>query len=65
MEIVKARTKVRVINCPLFPQYVGLICRVTGYCIDNEGIPLYKLRDIKGNLLVGYALREDFEIINK
>jgi hypothetical protein len=38
---------------------------VTGYYIDNEGIPLYKLRDIKGNLLVGYALTEDFEIIEK
>lgn len=65
MEIVKAGTKVRVINCPLYPQYVGLICIVTGHYIDNEGIPLYKLRDIKGNLLVGYALREDFEILDK
>ena len=65
MEIVKPGTKVRVINCPLYPQYVGLICRVTGYYIDNEGILLYKLRDIKGNLLVGYALREDFEILDK
>ena len=65
MEIVKAGTKVRVINCPLYPQYVGLICRLTGYYIDSDGIHLYKLRDIKGNLLVGYALREDFEIIEE
>lgn len=65
MKIVNAETKVRVINCPLLPQYVGLICKVTGHYIDNEGIPLYKLRDIKGNLLVGYALSEDFEILDK
>lgn len=63
MEIVKAGTKVRVINSPLYPQYVALICIVTGHYIDNEGIPIYKLRDIMGNLLVGYALREDFEIV--
>ena len=65
MEIVNAGTKVRVINCPLLPQYVGLICRVAGHFISSEGIPLYKLRNIKGNLLVGYALRADFEIIDK
>lgn len=65
MEIVKAGTKVRVINCPLYPQYVGLICIVTGHYIDNEGISIYKLRDIMGNLLVGYALRADFEIIEE
>lgn len=56
-------TKVKVIDCPMYPQYVGMVCKVVQVCEDVAGVRLYKLQSEDGKLCKGWATSEDFEVV--
>lgn len=53
-------------QCPLFPKYVGLKCKIIGYFQTQQYLPLLRLAVIsKAGLrpLRGFATLDDIEII--
>ena len=56
--------KVKVVNCPRYPKYVGMICKVVKYRETYFHHYLFKLADYQTNVVLqDWALLEDFEIV--
>lgn len=56
--------KVKIVNCPRHPKYVGVVCKVVMYQITYFHHYLFKLADYHTNaVLQDWALLEDFEIV--
>lgn len=56
--------KVKVVNCPRYPKYVGMICKVVKYKVTHFNHYLFKLADYQtDHVLQDWALLENFEIV--